>query len=173
MGGRTQFVLNTIRLAIPPSLHHFHPLMHQVTDASLRKGLEYRNFLEAARESAEALQAAGCNILICLSHTGISKDSMNDTDLAKTALFDVVFSGHEHHYSPVNELPQYEGPGGRLGLLSQGMANGTGICWARLTIDDAGMIVAHDSGMTAIECAVAVSADNGLRKEYEMLLSEW
>jgi 2',3'-cyclic-nucleotide 2'-phosphodiesterase (5'-nucleotidase family) len=94
------------------------------------------------------LRAAGCKILVCLSHTGLL---FGDKELADAGLYDVLFSGHEHYKEGMEALPQVNGPGGRLGLFSQGMANGLGLCWAKLTLDRrTGEVLSHESGITPL-----------------------
>ena len=118
----------------------------------------------------------GCQVLVCLSHTGINH---GDRRLAALGVFDVVFSGHEHHYDPSGEFEQHrvvvcpgehspdplnsgthdpvEGRGG-LGLVSRGLANGAGLSWAKLELDAKTLeITSHSTGinmMTPIQIQI-------------------
>jgi hypothetical protein len=75
-----------------------------------------------------------------------------DKELADAGLYDVLFSGHEHYRDGIDGLPQVNGPGGRLGLFSQGMADGMGICWAKLKLNKkTGEIVSHESGIRPLQ----------------------
>mmetsp|Transcript_157660 Transcript_157660/g.505565 ORF Transcript_157660/g.505565 Transcript_157660/m.505565 type:complete len:573 (+) Transcript_157660:116-1834(+) len=120
-----------------------------VITSSLRKGLRYTDYLEAARVSAGKLREAGCDVLVCLSHTGVDR---GDRALTALGLYDVVFSGHSHFFDKFDTFDKIKGPGGRLGLLSPGFAKGGGICWARLEVDRiAHRIVDHSSGVVLLE----------------------
>ena len=54
------------------------------------------DFTNQAKWLAEKLHEEGCDVLVLLSHTGVSR---GDMDLAKLGLFDIIFSGHEHLYN--------------------------------------------------------------------------
>ena len=76
-----------------------------VTPTHIRKGYKHTDFLESARTSAAMLRAAGCTVLVMLSHTGVSR---GDMDLAEEGLYDVIFSGHQHYKQPMEHLVQVD-----------------------------------------------------------------
>ena len=62
-------------------------------------GLNYENYIEAAKKTVEALKAEGAELIVCLSHSGTSGDGVNgeDFDLAKQVPnIDFIVSGHSH-----------------------------------------------------------------------------
>jgi 2',3'-cyclic-nucleotide 2'-phosphodiesterase (5'-nucleotidase family) len=115
-----------------------------------RGNQRYVDYVEAAVAQAAALRKSGCHVIVCLSHTGLNR---GDAELVATGAFDVVFGGHEHLYTPCAELPQSCGPSKRLGLYSQGMANGTGLAQVRLSVDPAagGNITSHEGLLEALD----------------------
>lgn len=126
----------------------------------------HRDFVECATESARVLRDAGCDVLVCLSHTGCKH---GDVKLAELGLFDVIFSGHQHSFGPSDPplpdvrsgegMPIFTGPGGRLGLLSRGLWGGMGICGVTLTIDkQSRKIVGHESGVHVLNESVDTSS---------------
>eukprot|EP00931_Biecheleriopsis_adriatica_P054904 TRINITY_DN32352_c0_g1_i1.p1 TRINITY_DN32352_c0_g1~~TRINITY_DN32352_c0_g1_i1.p1 ORF type:complete len:451 (-),score=72.10 TRINITY_DN32352_c0_g1_i1:52-1404(-) len=104
----------------------------EVTSPEVRQGLDLSDPFEAAKAAAEELQSQGCDVLVCLSHTGVDR---GDLVLAKLGLFDVIFSGHAHFFEQSGVFEKIDGPGKRLGLLSKGFAMGGAICWARLKVN--------------------------------------
>ena len=64
----------------------------------IQTGLDYVNYIEAAKKTAAKLEAEGCDVIIALSHSGISSaDSGEDFDLAKEVpSIDLIISGHTH-----------------------------------------------------------------------------
>lgn len=67
-----------------------------VTPAEYKEGLEYIGAVETAKEVVEEIQRAHQPaLMVCLSHTGLDD---GDDELARTGLFDVIFSGHQHYY---------------------------------------------------------------------------
>ena len=96
----------------------------------LRGGLKLTNPMAAARRAATELRAAGAEILVCLSHTGLKAvGPTNDMDLAAEQIFDVVFSGHEH-----NEEHAPAGFHVDRTLVHQGVSHGRAVVWAELTV---------------------------------------
>ena len=63
----------------------------QVIQNDLRRGLRWREPIEAARRECE--QLSQCEVLVCLSHSGARNGG--DRALAEAGIFDVIFSGHE------------------------------------------------------------------------------
>ena len=123
----------------------------EVIDVPKRHGLRLADFERCARSAAAALLEHNCDVLICLSHTGADR---GDRELASLGLFDCIFSGHAHFYDRMDALEHFEGPGGRLGLLSPGFARGGGVSWLRLVLDgETRRIVAHTSGITPVTTA--------------------
>lgn len=63
-------------------------------------GVTYRSPIETAQECADALQAAGCDLTICLSHLGWQiENNCNDERLAtETSGIDIILGGHSHNY---------------------------------------------------------------------------
>ena len=60
--------------------------------------LNYTNYTEAAKKTVAALEKEGCDIIIALSHSGISSvDAGEDIELAKAVPgIDLIISGHTH-----------------------------------------------------------------------------
>lgn len=134
-----------------------------VTEASLRVGLRYTDFVKAAEAEAAALRAKGCDVLVCLSHTGVDR---GDRELAALGLYDVVFSGHAHYFDQQDVFEQITGPGGSLGLLSKGFARGGGISWARLNFNRRSRrIVDHTCGLKLLDqlCIGDIAIDGLVR----------
>lgn len=182
--GFTVFVRRGVKIGVAAVLG---PGAWDVTAKHLRRGLEYVDFMEAAADCAESLRARGCQVLVCLSHTGVSR---GDRELAASGLFDVVFSGHEHHYAASESLealgattavvgPGQGRRGERLGLLSPGIANGRGVCWAALTVDrERGNVVGHRAGMRLLDDQIPEDTTSEVarhvtrwRKEFEATYS--
>lgn len=63
-------------------------------------GLTFKSPTEAAQKCADALQAAGCNIVICLSHLGWrTAGQYNDSIIAtQTNGIDIIIGGHSHDH---------------------------------------------------------------------------
>lgn len=64
------------------------------------KGVTFRSPIEAAQECSNALQKAGCDLIICLSHLGWQiENNYNDERLAaETNGIDIILGGHSHDY---------------------------------------------------------------------------
>lgn len=69
------------------------------------KGVVFRSPIETAQNCANALQEAGCDMVICLSHLGWrTNGEYNDSILAmQTNGIDIILGGHSHNYfeSPI------------------------------------------------------------------------
>lgn len=69
-------------------------------------GMNFMDYIEAAKKTVSALQAEKADVIICLSHSGTSGDGVNgdDFELARAVPeIDVIISGHSHssYTSPV------------------------------------------------------------------------
>lgn len=74
--------------------------------ACIQTDFEYIDYIKSAKEQVEKLKNEGCDIIICLSHSGTDGDGKNgeDFDLAKKVPdIDVIVSGHTHtvYSSPI------------------------------------------------------------------------
>ena len=139
----------------------------EVVGMPKRRGLCLADFEQCARSAAAALLEHNCDVLICLSHTGADR---GDRELASLGLFDCIFSGHAHFYDRMDALEHFEGPGGRLGLLSPGFARGGGVSWLRLVLDgETRRIVAHTSGIAPVTTAASCGERALIVKQVE----EW
>ena len=76
--------------------------------ASLHKGVEYRDPVEAARSTARVLRDQGCALVICLSHLGYrySNSSRPSDRVVAEAVpeVDLVLGGHTHTFLDEAEL---------------------------------------------------------------------
>lgn len=83
--------------------------------ASLHEGVEYRDPVDAARETARALRRQGCALVICLSHLGYRYSNPgrpSDRTVAEAVPeVDLVLGGHTHTFLDEAELFQQEGAG--------------------------------------------------------------
>lgn len=62
-------------------------------------GMEFENYIEAAKKTVAEIEAAGADVIICLSHCGTRGDGEHgeDIDLAKKVpAIDLIISGHSH-----------------------------------------------------------------------------
>ena len=142
------------------------PAAWEVIAVPKRRGLRLVDFERWARSAASALLEHNCDVLICLSHTGADR---GDRELASLGLYDCVFSGHAHFYDRMDALEHFEGPGGRLGLLSPGFARGGGVSWLRLVLDgETRRIVAHTSGIAPV-----ITASCGESASIARQVEEW
>lgn len=70
--------------------------------ASLHEGVEYRDPVAAARETADVLRRQGCALVICLSHLGYRYSNPNrpsDRTVAQAVPeVDLVLGGHTHTF---------------------------------------------------------------------------
>eukprot|EP00750_Incisomonas_marina_P002785 INCI1263.3.p1 GENE.INCI1263.3~~INCI1263.3.p1 ORF type:complete len:586 (-),score=109.43 INCI1263.3:1008-2729(-) len=136
-----------------------------VVYSGLRGGLRLTNPLAAARQAANELVAAGAEILVCLSHTGLTAlGPSNDMDLARLQLFDLLFSGHDHNEAGVEDDAP---PGFRVGrtMVHQGVSSGRAVVWAEvaISIDSSkgfiGRVTALKAGSDPIDDRYAPDAD--------------
>lgn len=59
--------------------------------------LTYLDPIEASKKAVAALQAEQCDLIICLSHLGISENTVNDFVIAKQVPgIDMIIGGHSH-----------------------------------------------------------------------------
>lgn len=64
---------------------------------SVYKELVYLDPIEAARKQVDALKNEGCDLIICLSHLGITSNKVNDFILAEQVPeIDLIVGGHSH-----------------------------------------------------------------------------
>ena len=127
------------------------PQAWEVTATSSRAGLRFEEYERAAREASAELRRQRCDVLVCLSHTGVDR---GDRQLMRLGLFDIVFSGHAHYFDALDALECIDGDGGRLGLLSPGFALGGGVSWVKLTLDrTTRRVKSHASGITPVSAS--------------------
>lgn len=61
--------------------------------------ISFTDYIEAARNSVQELEAAGCDVIIALSHAGTDGDGVNGEDFVlaeKVDGIDLIISGHSH-----------------------------------------------------------------------------
>ncbi len=64
---------------------------------SVAKELTYLDPVAAAAREVAALRAAGCDLIVCLSHLGIDENTTNDRLVAeKVPGIDIIIGGHSH-----------------------------------------------------------------------------
>ena len=65
-----------------------------------REGIAILDTLETARTVSTALRAAGCNLIVCLSHLGYTAlNEPSDRELARAAPeIDIIVGGHSHTF---------------------------------------------------------------------------
>lgn len=64
---------------------------------SVYSELVYLDPIAAAQKQVEALKAEGCDLIICLSHLGITSEKINDFILAERVPgIDLIIGGHSH-----------------------------------------------------------------------------
>lgn len=62
-------------------------------------GMDFVNYIDAAKDTVRAIQAEGADVIVCLSHSGTTGDGKRgeDFDLAKAVPeINVIISGHSH-----------------------------------------------------------------------------
>ena len=83
--------------------------------ASLHKGVEYRDPVDAARSTARVLRDQGCALVVCLSHLGYrySNPSRPSDRVVAEAVpeVDLVLGGHTHTFLDEAELFEQERTG--------------------------------------------------------------
>eukprot|EP00040_Diaphanoeca_grandis_P028632 m.166140 g.166140 ORF g.166140 m.166140 type:complete len:686 (+) comp31420_c0_seq2:70-2127(+) len=162
-----------------------------VTPMPSRKQYRYTDFVAAAQREATILKQKGCDVLVCLSHTGFTR---GDKELAALEIFDVVFSGHEHFYESKNTLQPHsasvsdtnmyttQGSGmterARLGLVSQGIADGGGVAWVQFQLNrnskkTAWDIARHTSGLNLLDSPISEPSQDPEVAHVQWLLMEW
>jgi 5'-nucleotidase len=119
--------------------------------APLAKPVKFSKQFSFARKMVKELQKEGCDIIICVSHSGVSKDENGrwggeDVELAESVKgINIIISGHTHtkldkpiviNGIPVVQTGEYGQNVGRLALI---WSNG------KLRIDDYTLIPVDDS----------------------------
>lgn len=87
-------------------------------------GINFIDPYEIAERTALFLkEKKKCDLIVCLSHLGLDKNSFNDSDLAKkTSAIDIILGGHTHTFM---EAPEFvENARGHKVLISQAGENG-------------------------------------------------
>lgn len=100
-----------------------------------------------------------CDIKILLSHIGADQDQggFSDMELAlHKRHFDIIFSGHEHHFNLFDQFEKVKAPpDSRLNLVCKGVAHGVALCWAKLVVNtETRSIVSHESGCKLLDNSV-------------------
>lgn len=132
-------------------------------NAAFAKPVSFSGQIATAAEMVSELRDEGCDIIICLSHSGVSRDkkglwSGEDVKLAeKVKGIDVIISGHTHTQLSkpvmVNGVPVVQtGEYGRnIGKLTLGYSDG------QVTVDGYELIPVDDSVMGDRETDLLVS----------------
>ncbi|MGI9627989.1 MAG: bifunctional metallophosphatase/5'-nucleotidase [Longimicrobiales bacterium] len=89
--------------------------------SDLHEGVTYNDPVPAARQVTEALRAAGCSLIVCLSHLGYRyTDSSRPSDQTLAAAvpgIDLILGGHTHTFLDQPDIVRHEE--GRPTLISQ------------------------------------------------------
>lgn len=62
-------------------------------------GMNFENYIEAAKRTVQAINEEGADVIVCLSHCGTEGDGTTGEDFdlcAKVPAIDVIISGHSH-----------------------------------------------------------------------------
>lgn len=95
-------------------------------------GVRFISPIDAARDAVSALQAKGCDAIVCLSHLGwkIAGDYNDEILATSTSGIDIILGGHSH--DNFEQPISYVNSAGKNVLVQQMGKNGRYLGWAKL-----------------------------------------